>query len=239
MIQLENGNLLSCSDGDKTMNEYQIYENNTYKLISQVKVINDNSPYKMLELETGDIGLVAYTSIIFYSNLNHQLKENYKIQYNDNQIGKFKEMIGVKPGELVLCGNKDKIQFFDLNSKELKEIINIHKDIRFYISNLLCMMNERWLCVGGRDKITIIDVYNKNIIREVEENGAHICLLKLNDNILLTGTSSGNITQWKIEENNLTFVSKKENSHQKSIREIIYFNNFIVSCSGDFSIKAW
>ena len=239
MIQLDNGNLLSCSDGDKTMNEYQIYENNTYKLISQVKVINDNSPYKMLELETGDIGLVAYTSIIFYSNLNNQLKENYKIQYNDKQIGKFKEMIAVKPGELVLCGNKNKIQFFDLNSKELKEIINIHKDIRFYISNLLCMMNERCLWVGGRDKITIIDVYNKNIIREVEENGAHICLLKLNDNILLTGTSSGNITQWKIEENNLTFVSKKENAHQKTIREIIYFNNFIVSCSGDFSIKAW
>ena len=84
MIQLENGNLLSCSDGDKTMNEYRIYENNAYKLISQVKVINENSPYKMLELETGDIGLVAYTSIIFYSNLNNQLKENYKIQYNDN-----------------------------------------------------------------------------------------------------------------------------------------------------------
>ena len=35
------------------------------------------------------------------------------------------------------------------------------------------MMNERCLCVGGANKITIIDVYNKNIISEVEESGVN------------------------------------------------------------------
>ena len=46
------------------------------------------------------------------------------------------------------------------------------------------------LCAGGADKITLVDVYQKNIIREIEDKGAHICLYKLNDNILLTGKDS-------------------------------------------------
>ena len=101
------------------------------------------------------------------------------------------------------------------------------------------MLNERCLCVGGADKITLIDIYNKNIIREVQENGAHICILKLNDNILLTGTNDGDITQWKINENNLTLICKKEKAHQDYVREIIRFNDLIISCSSDKCIKVW
>ena len=43
IIQLKNGNLLSCSDDDKMVNEYKINENNTYKLISQVNTGKDSS----------------------------------------------------------------------------------------------------------------------------------------------------------------------------------------------------
>ena len=239
IIQLKNGNLLSCSYDDKTMNEYEIYENNTYKLISQVNAGKDSSPRQILELENGEIGLVANNSIIFYLNFNNKLDEDFKIKFNDNQIGQYKEMISVKPGELVMTGEKDKIQFFELNSRKLKEIININRDLRWNATKLLCMINERCLCVGGGEKITLIDVYNKSVIREVQEAGAHICLLKLNDNILLTGTSNNNITQWKINENNLTFISRKEKAHQQTIREIIRFNDLIISCSDDNSIKVW
>ena len=238
IIQLKNGNLVSCSNDDKKMNVYKINENNNYKLISQVDAGKDNSPYQIQELENGEIGLVAYNSIIFYLNINNKLDEDFNIKFNDNQIGQFSEMLPVKKGELVLCGNKDKIQFFELNSRKLKEIININRDIRWTPSNLLCMINERCLCVGGTNKITLIDVYNKNIVKEIEENGVHYCLFKLNDNILLTGKDT-DITQWKINDNNLTLVCKKEKAHQNTIREIIRFNNLIISCSDDHSIKVW
>ena len=238
IIQLKNGNLLSCSYDDKTMNEYIINENNTYKLISQVNVGKDNIPIQIHELENGEIGLVAYNSIIFYLNLNNKLDVDFIIKSDDNQIGKYYEMISAKPGELVIAGEKDKIQFFDINSRKLKEIININRDIR-WTGNLLCMMNERCLCVGGANKITIIDVYNKNIIREIQETGTHRCLFKVNDNILLTGKDGGDITQWKINENNLTLICKKEKAHQSSIRDIIKFNDLIISCSSDNSIKVW
>ena len=238
IIQLKNGNLLSCSSDDKMVNEYEIYENNTYKLISQANAGKDSNPRQILELENCEIGLVAYNSIIFYLNLNNKLDVDFTINYDDNQIGKYYEMISVKPGELVIAGLKDKIQFFDLNSRKLKEIININRDIHWTPSNLFCMMNERCLCVGGANKITIIDVYNKNIIREIQETGVHYCLFKLNDNILLTG-KDGDITQWKINENNLTFICKKEKAHQSNIMEIIKFNDLIISCSLDNSIKVW
>ena len=147
-------------------------------------------------------------------------------------------MITVKPGELVISGGADKIQFFDLNSRKLKEIININRDIRWFPEELLCMINERCLCVGGKNKITLVDVYQKNIIIEVEDIGIHNCLLKLNDNFLLTGTEH-DITQWKISQNNISLISKKEKAHQSRIRNIIKFNNFIVSASDDHSIKVW
>jgi len=238
IIQLKNGNLVSCSNDDKKMNVYKINENNNYKLISHVDAGKDNCPYQIQELENGEIGLVAYNSIIFYLNINNKLDEDFNIKFDDNQIGHFLEMLPVKKGELVLCGEKDKIQFFELNSRKLKEIININRDIHWRASKLLCMINERCLCVGGKNKITLIDIYNKNIIREIEESGAHICLYKLNDNILLTGKGN-DITQWKINDNNLTLVCKKEKAHQNTINEIIGFNNLIISCSDDHSIKVW
>ena len=238
LIQLKNGNLVSCSGSDHTINLYELIENNNYKLLYSINVGNDNNPRKIREIENGEIGLVAGNSIIFYLNINDELNEDFNIKQNKDQIGYYYNMIAVKPGELVICG-ENKIQFFDLNSRKLKEIINIGRDIRWTPSNLLCMMNDRCLCVGGGEKITLIDVYNKSVIREVQEAGAHICLLKLNDNILLTGTNNYNITQWKINENNLTFISRKEKAHQGVIREIIRFNDLIISCSDDNSIKVW
>ena len=238
LIQLKNGNLMSCSSGDKTMNLYQLIENNKYKLLSQVKVQEKYNPIKITELENGEIGLVAYDSILFYLNKNNKFDEDFIITHDQNQIGQYLNMISVKPGELVISGEANKIQFFELNSRKLKEIININRDIHWGYYNLLCMMNERYLCVGGENKITIIDVYQKNIIREIEDNGYHLCLYKLNDNILLSGKDY-DITQWKICQNNLTLISKKEKAHQSSIYKIIKFRKNIVTCSDDKSLKIW
>ena len=238
LIQLKNGNVVSCSSNDKMMNVYEINENNNYKLISQINAGKDNEPRQIVELENGEIGLVAYNSIIFYLNINNKLNEDFFIKFNDNQIGKYRGMLSVRKGELVISG-ENKIQFFELDSRKLKEIIKINSDICWAPFNLLCMMNERCLCVGGKNKITLIDIYNKNIIREIEENGVNYCLCKLNDNTLLIGKDSGDITQWKINENNLALVYKKEKAHQGYIYKIIRSNNLVISCSNDYSIKVW
>ena len=236
LIQLKDGNIISCSN-DKTMILFQLTDNNKYKILSQVNVGNDNYPHKIRELDNNLIGLVASNFIIFYTNNKNTFIENFNIKIN--KIGQYRNMIKVKKGELIISGTDDKIQFFELNTKQLKEIIDINRDIHWGIDELLCMMNDKCLCVGGADKITIIDVYQKNIISEVEDKGAHICLFKLNDSILLSGKGDGSITQWKINQNNLSISFKKEKAHESNIRQIITINQFIVTCSDDHSINIW
>ena len=80
LIQIKNGNLISCSYDDKLVNEYTINKNNTYKLISQINVGKEYYPYQILELENGEIGLVALNSIIFYVNLNNKLDEDFNVK---------------------------------------------------------------------------------------------------------------------------------------------------------------
>ena len=69
LIQIKNGNLLSCSN-DKDMKEYKLNQNNTYNVLSYVNVGEDkeNIPYKIVELENNEIGLVAFNHLIFYLN---------------------------------------------------------------------------------------------------------------------------------------------------------------------------
>ena len=49
-------------------------------------------------------------------------------------------------------------------------------------------MYDEWkMFIGGSDKIIIIDVNQKSIIREIEDKDSIYALYKLNDNILLSG----------------------------------------------------
>ena len=62
----------------------------------------------------------------------------------------------------------------------------------------------------------------------------------LNKNMLLTGDQALIIRQWKIEEDNLILVSKKEKAHEYYINTLLNIGNgFIASGSADNSIKIW
>ena len=110
IIQLKNGNLLSCSRDEQTMKEYKINESNTYKVLSTVNFIDYNYPRQIVELEDNKIGLVAYNCIIFYLNINNNLNKDFSIVYN-YETGEYFEMILVKPGELAILGVKIKFNF--------------------------------------------------------------------------------------------------------------------------------
>ena len=62
----------------------------------------------------------------------------------------------------------------------------------------------------------------------------------LNKNILFTGDGEGIIREWKIEEDNLILISKKENDHNYYIYTLLNIGNgHIESGSDDKSIKIW
>ena len=62
----------------------------------------------------------------------------------------------------------------------------------------------------------------------------------LNKNILFTGDQKGIIREWKIEEDNLKLISKKENAHKESILTLLNIGNgHFASGSVDKLIKIW
>ena len=104
------------------------------------------------------------------------------------------------------------------------------------------MISKDLLFISGENKISIININKYKIIREIEvPNSGYIhggCML--NKNILFTGDNKGIIREWKIEEDNLILISKKENSHNNWITAILNIGNgHIVSGSFDNSIKIW
>ena len=104
------------------------------------------------------------------------------------------------------------------------------------------MISKDLLFISGQNKISIININYYELIREIEVlNSAWIfgaCML--NKNILLTGDGKGIIREWKIEEDNLILISKKENAHKECIFTLLNIGNgHIASGSFDKSIKIW
>jgi len=104
------------------------------------------------------------------------------------------------------------------------------------------MISKDLLFISGKNKISIININFYELIREIEVPNSdwinEACML--NKNILFKGDDKGIIRKWKIEEDNLILISKKENAHNDKIYTLINIGNgHIASGSRDNSIKIW
>jgi WD40 repeat protein len=58
--------------------------------------------------------------------------------------------------------------------------------------------------------------------------------------MLLTGDAKNVLRQWKIEEDNLILISKRENAHDNWINVLLNLGDgHIASGSDDYTIKIW
>ena len=104
------------------------------------------------------------------------------------------------------------------------------------------MIKKDLLLIPGNNIISIINTEQYKLVRKIEVPGSNwICgVCMLNENMLLTGDYSKIIRQWKIEEDNLILVSKKEKTHDDIINVLLNIGNgFIASGSNDKTIKIW
>ena len=177
-------------------------------------------------------------SIIFYLKDNNKYIKNYQISANGpcyciNQI---------KENEICYSEtiNNNNICFFDINERKIKSSIsNISKS---YLSPFI-LISKELLFISGENKISIINISEYELIREIEvSNSGWIrgaCML--NENIILTGDDKSNIREWKIERDNLILISKKEKAHNSYIINTLINmgNGYIASGSDDHRIKIW
>ena len=104
------------------------------------------------------------------------------------------------------------------------------------------MITKDLLIIGGNNKISIINVNQYRVIREIEVPNSNYIFgyCKINENMFLTGDNNGIIRQWKIEGDNLILISKKEKTHDNFVYALINIGDgHIASGSSDNLIKIW
>ena len=104
------------------------------------------------------------------------------------------------------------------------------------------MIPKDLLLIGGINKISIINVNLYNLIRTIDSVGSGLiysaCMV--NKNMILNGDKNKRIIQWKIEDDNLQLISKKENAHNGEIYTLSKIgNDLILSGSIDKLVKIW
>ena len=104
------------------------------------------------------------------------------------------------------------------------------------------MISKDLLLITGKNKISIINVNSYNLIKtiNVDNSGWIFAACMLNKDMILTGDNDKRIIQWKIENDNLKLISKKENAHDRPIGTLTKLGNgLILSGSYDKSVKIW
>ena len=234
LTQLSSGILATCSS-DETIKFFNI-NGNKYKLLQTLKN-HTNWVYKIIELKNKKLLSCSddYTINIYSKDNDNKYKMDYKIETS----GRCTSAIQTKDNEIYFSESTDIVCFYDLIEKK-KKILCI-SNTNSCCSNLL-MINKDLLLIGGLYVISILNVNQHNLIREINSSDSgyisSICLF--NDNTILTGDNSGIIKQWKVEGDNLIFISKKKGAHNKNIYSLLNLGDgHIASCSGDSTIKIW
>ena len=130
---------------------------------------------------------------------------------------------------------------FSITKKKTKAFIsNISK--RNYTDEWFLIINKELMVIPGENILTIVNIltYKISKIIKVPESIWNLGICKINDNMILTGDRAKTLRQWKIEGNNLTLISKKENAHDGDINYLLNLKNGqIASGSDGGTIKIW
>ena len=220
IIELNNNNLVSCSEDKKVIfyrKTTELGQVNTNKIPINLRISEANTDlYNKYEKD-----YEILSDFIHYSMT--QTKEN-EICYSENTRDSYISTI---------C-------FYDIyKRKNNSTISNVKTGGPLSPFNLA---TKDLLIIGSENIISIIDVNKYKIIRlvEVDHSLNIFSFCMLNENMFLIGNNYGEITQWKIEGDNIILISKKENAHEKNIYFLIKVGDgHIASCSYDHLIKIW
>ena len=236
ITELSSNILASCSS-DNTIKLFNI-QGMKYEILQTLNDHND-IVWKIIELKNKMlVSCSKDSSIVFYLNDKNEYIKDYKITTD----GSCTSIIQTKDNEICYSeSNDNKICFFDLLERKIKASIpNISKATG--VRAWFIMIKKDLLLIPGENQISVINTDKYKLVRKIEVPDSKsirgVCML--NKNMLLTGDFAKIIRQWKIDEDNLILVSKKEKAHDDGINVLLNIGNgFIASGSNDKTIKIW
>ena len=103
------------------------------------------------------------------------------------------------------------------------------------------MISKDLLLIPGLNTITIININKYNLTKIIDAPNSSIItgVCMLNENMILTGDWSEKIKQWKIEGDNLVFISQKEKTHGSDINVLINLGDGHIVSGSDDIINIW
>jgi WD40 repeat protein len=238
---LKNKNI-ACSFNDYfTLKIIKIKNNNEYENIQIINKAHNNNITKIIELNNGNIITFSHDCYFKIWKSNNNYNEYAKI-YEFNDSNYIFDGIEIKDNEILYSSNSNpqSLVFFDLN---FKVKFNVLKNLKLYreIGCRSIKLNNDEVVVAGDKKIYLIDINNYEISHEIDTDYRNYCILKLSNNLFLTGDSNGTITQYKIKNKYLNKESIKNNCSKNSWMMVMTLLNDKIITAGDGSneIKIW
>ena len=241
LIVSSNGNLISSSC-DKTLKIFKIEENVKNDKISLnyflMQTINTNHGNNIIHVR--ELSCNKLVSCSLDTKLNFYLSQNnkYSLEISIDMTKSVYNFLEVPDEKLVLALN-DELKLFDLKTRK---IIKELKDISCYadwVNDNLCLIKPNCLITCGNSYIYVVDLVQFKLLNKINTNSNNISLCYWN-NKLIVGTNNGMIQEFKVNEENLSKISFKENCHQNVIWQIINDDEGnLISCSHDNFIKVW
>ena len=241
LFQLKNGNLVSTAYKNG-INIIKLYPNNTgYDIIQKINF----SEYVSQTIELQNLQIVTFigseTKLKLYA-INNNI---YSLDCEIDLKSRIRHIIEVKKNELAAIKEDGILDIIDIEKRNVKKNI---KEIKFTVndcSDILCMLTNNILAVGGNSVITLVDIngYFKITEINIENSGQIYSILKFTDNIIITGDHLGNLKQWTFDEesqklNKTSFF--KDKVHSSIIRYCLKIdNNSFATCSDDSYLKIW
>ena len=241
LFQLKNGYIVSTAYKNG-INIIKLYPNNSgYEIIQKLnfdKYISQTIELQNLQLVTS-IG--SETKLYFYTLDDHLFKLDFDMDLKSN----FRHMIEIKNNELAVINQNGNLDIIDIGKRVIKKSISGINFTNNDCENFLCLLSDNILAIGGNSVITLFDINAYYKIREIniENSGQVYSILKLKDNIIITGDHIGNLKQWTFDEEsqNLNKTSFfKDKAHSSIVRYCLKINNnLFATCSDDSYLKIW
>ena len=228
--QLKNKNIICSFFFHNTLKIIKLKDNNNYENIQIIENAHDEEITKIIELKNENLITFSW---------DHSFKV-WKLNKNNNDYVKifvFKESNEISDALLIndreilydIYTIKPSLIFYDVDKCEKITTLNNFDLNIINIGNRITKLNNNEVAVAGNKKVYLIDIYNYQILHEINCNNKNYCILKLSSNFFLTGDENGTITQYKIENKKLNKESSKNNIYEYSIVSLAIINDIIIS----------